>query len=169
MKYGAVPKEWKRARVIPLYKDGKCDEAINYRPISVLPIISKIMERIVHDQLYKFIEENNILNKWQSGFRPGYSTEILSKLRNYGIRGDELSWFTSYLTDRSQSVSLENVTSDSMDISYGVPQGLILGPLLFILYINDLTSVTKTCKVFFTLMTQLLFIVTNKKGKLKNT
>ena len=63
MKYGAVPKEWKRARVIPLYKDGKCDEAINYRPISVLPIISKIMERIVHDQLYKFIEENNILNK----------------------------------------------------------------------------------------------------------
>ena len=53
----------------------KCDEASNYRPISVLPIISKIMERIVHDQLYKFIEENNILNKWQSGFRPGYSTE----------------------------------------------------------------------------------------------
>ena len=153
MKSGTVPNEWKHARVIPSYKDGKCDEASNYRPISVLPIISKIMERIVHDQLYTF----------------GYSTEILSKLRNYGIRGDELSWFTSYLTDRSQSVSLENVTSDSMDISYGVPQGLILGPLLFTLYINDLTSVTKTCKVFFTLMTQLLFIVTNKKGKLKNT
>ena len=48
-----------------LYKNGKCDEASNYRPIAVLPIISKIMERIVHDQLYKFIEENNILNKWQ--------------------------------------------------------------------------------------------------------
>ncbi len=77
MKSGTVPKEWKHARVVPLYKDGKCDEASNYRPISVLPIISKIMERIVglHDQLYKFIEENNILNKWQSGFRPGYSTE----------------------------------------------------------------------------------------------
>ena len=145
--------------VIPLYKDGKSDEASNYRPISVLPIISKIMERIVHDQLYKFIEENNILNKWQSGFRLGYSTEtamtyvtdllltemdskkftgvvfldlkkafdtvdhalLLTKLRNYGKRGDELSWFTSYLTDRTQSVSLDNVTSDSMDISYGVP------------------------------------------------
>ena len=130
LKYGAVPKEWKHARVIPLYKYGKCDEASNYRPISVLPIISKIMERIVHDQLYKFIEENNILNKWQSGFRPGYSTEtaityvtdllltemdskkltgvvflnlkkaidtvdhalLLTKLRNYGIRGDEHSW-----------------------------------------------------------------------------
>ena len=63
LKSGAVPKEWKHARVIPLYKDGKCDEASNYRPIYVLPIISKIMERIVHDQLYKFIEENNILNK----------------------------------------------------------------------------------------------------------
>ena len=68
------------------------------------------MERIVHDQLYKFIEESN-------------------------IRGDEQSWFTSYLTDRTQSVSLENVTSGdsgiSMDISYGVPEGSILGPLLF--------------------------------------
>ena len=53
---------------------------------------------------------------------------LLTKLRNYGIRGDELSWFTSYLTDRTQSVSLENVTSDSMDISYGVPKGSILGP-----------------------------------------
>ena len=62
MKSGTVPKEWKHARVIPLYKDGKCDEASNYRTISVLPIISKIIERIVHDQLYKFIEENNILN-----------------------------------------------------------------------------------------------------------
>ena len=135
MKYGAVPKEWKHARVIPLYKDGTCDEASNYRPIYVLPIISKIMERIVlNDQLYKCIEENNILNKWQSGFRSGYSTEtamtyvtdllltemdskkltgvvfsdlnkafdtvdhvlLLTKLRNYGIRGDEHSWFTSY-------------------------------------------------------------------------
>ena len=67
--------QWKHATVILLYKDGKCDEASTYRQIAVLPIISKIMERIVHDQLYKFSEENNILNKWQSGFRPFYSTE----------------------------------------------------------------------------------------------
>ena len=162
------------SRVIPLYKDGKCDEASNYRPIYLLPVISKIMERIVHDQLYKFNDENNILNKWQSGFRPGYSTEtamtyvtdllltemyskkltgvdfldlkkafdtvdhalLLNKLRNYGISGDEHSWFTSYLADRTQSVSLEHVTSHSIDISYRVPQGSILGPLLFTLYRN---------------------------------
>ena len=68
MKSDAVPKEWNHARVIPLYKC-KCDEASNYRQMYVLPIITKVMERIIPDQLYKFIEENNILNKWQSGFR----------------------------------------------------------------------------------------------------
>ena len=92
---------------------------------------------------------------------------LLTKLRNYGIRGDELSWFASYLTDRTQSVSLENVTSDSMDISYGVPQGSILGPLLFIWYINDLSSVTKTCKVIL-YADDTAIIYSEKKHKLKN-
>ena len=73
----------KHARVgplIPLYTYGKCDEASNYRPISVVPIISNNKERIVHYQLYKCIEENNILNKWQSGFRPGCSAETTMTL-----------------------------------------------------------------------------------------
>ena len=79
------------------------------------------------------------------------------------ICGAEHSWFTSYLTD----VSLENITSNGMDISYGVPQGSILGPLLFTLYINDLPSVTNTCKLI--IYADGTSIVTIKKHKLKNT
>ena len=95
-------------------------------------------------------------------------TLLPTKLRNYGIRGDELSWFTTYLTDRTQSVSLENVTSDCMDISYGVHQGSILGPLLFTLYSNDLPSVTKTCKVIIYADDTANIYSDTKKHKLKN-
>ena len=175
---GIIPKDWKSARVTPIFKaDSKVDPA-NYRPISVLSVIAKLFEKTIFNQVYAYLTVNKLLSKYQSGFRPLHSTLtaliditdnwylniddgltnailfidlkkafdsidheiLLSKLELYGFKITSLNLFSDYLSDRTQVTVINNVNSETSFISCGVPQGSILGPLLFLLYINDLPN-----------------------------
>ena len=182
---GKVPTMWKKSQVTPIPKSGNLRSVNNYRPISLLPLPCKLIERIVHNRVYGFLEKEKILTKKQGGFRPGHSTVdtlckftdellrnnnvaidtvavfidlrkafdtvdhriLLDKLERYGIRLANLRWFFSYLSNRTQVVNANGVTSSMLPVVCGVPQGSILGPLLFLLYVNDMTCSVKDCSV----------------------
>ena len=198
---GVVPAQFKIAKVIPIFKAGDSSSMDNYRPISLLSSFSKILEKIVALRLTAYLETNNILSKWQFGFRSEHFTShpmihflnkitealnakrhtisifcdlkkafdtcnhdiLFSKLEKYRIKNTELLWFKSYLTDRKQFVSIKNKSSPLLNIFLGVPQGSILGPLLFLIYINDLPLSSSFLSLLFADDTTLLLSHDNIK------
>ena len=159
----------------------------NYRPIALLSTFSKILEKIVCNRLSNYLEKNNLLSKFQFGFRKEHSTLhpmvhfmnkitaalenkmhtiaifcdlrkafdscdhkiLLCKLRRMGLSGTELLWFENYLTNRLQSVFINGAYSSLLTTEIGVPQGSILGPLLFLIYINDLPNSSELITFLF--------------------
>ena len=185
---GVFPDNCKIARVIPVYKNkGSKNMFDNYRPISLLPVFSKVLEKLIYDSVFEFLVRYQILFETQYGFRKGRNTThaildfiktieeaiesnqyaigifcdlskafdtlnheiLLQKLDHYGIRGLANSWFRSYLENRRQYVELNSKKSKCLPLPTGVPQGSILGPLLFLIYINDLPSAAKLKCVSF--------------------
>ena len=192
--------------MIPVFKAGDHGDPSNYRPISILVVISKIAERAVFDQLYNYLNDNGLININQSGFRPIHSTSsalinitedwydeidkgnliglclldlkkafdtvnheiFLDKLKLYGISKYCIQWFRSYLTGRSQCTTVDGILSDTCEITCGMPQGSIDGPLAFLIYINDLPNYVTHCKVNMYADDTVIYYASNSTNDIVN-
>lgn len=186
---GKFPSGWKEAKVTAIFKrKGSPSQPTNYRPISLLPCLSKVFERLVFKQIYQHLINNRLLSETQSGYRPSHSTQLqliylshklyealddnlaftivyldvakyfdriphkglLFKCEHlFGISGNLLKWLASYLTDRIQRVLVGNELSEQQKIGAGCPQGSVMGPLLALMYLNDIGEVTTSPTLLF--------------------
>ena len=179
-----VPSQWKLAHVVPIHKKGSKEHVSNYRPVSLLCILSKVLERCVFNRLYKHLAP--VLQDAQHGFIRGRSTvtelltflhdigaaldksletdvvyldlpkafdsvdhgKLVLKLKQHGVEGNLLSWLANYLSDRKQRTVVSGALSKPLPVISGVPQGSLLGPLLFVVYTNDIqATAASSCSI----------------------
>ena len=191
-----VPQTYKKAKIVPLYKKGAANECGNYRPVSLLSALSKILEKAICRQLMIYLSVQKVLCPTQFGFRPANQTshvvhkllnditentinnettiatyldlskafdclqydKLFYKLEKIGLEKEPLQWFKSYLTGRKQCVDIDGTQSDWLDVQLGVPQGSILGPILFLIYVNDINN---CCNAKFTKFADDTTIITS--------
>ena len=190
MQEGVVTDNYKISRISPLYKKGASNECDNYRPVSLLPSLFKILEKAICKQLMNYINTHNLICDHQHGFRPkNQTTHVIQNMMNFRttaatknevviatyidlskafdcLQYDKLfrkleslyltpkvvDWYKSYLQGRKQCVEIENNISEMLDVRLGVPQGSTLGPILFLIYVNDINDCDNTA-VSFTKLT----------------
>ena len=177
-----MPKEWKEANIVPIYKKGKKSDPNNYRPVSLTSTVSKIMKTILRDEIVSLLEGNNLISPDHHEFRSGRSCitqlmesihdwidslerkqpvdvvyleykkafdsvpheRLLVKLHAYGIRGNLLQWIKSFLTNRKQRVVINGKSSNLAPVIRGILQSSLLGPILFLIYVNDLPEMARS-------------------------